>query len=75
MPAYIGLYAEELLACESSGDWLRTFELLTEVRVLKVDGVPVDTLEAGVRTLARGEWHGRVPSREAASGGTMRGYY
>lgn len=48
------LYSTQLKACESDGDWLRTVELLTETRILKVQ-LDFSTQEAAVRTLASGQ--------------------
>lgn len=48
------LYSTQLKACESDGDWLRTVELLTETRLLKVQ-LDFSTQEAAVRTLASGQ--------------------
>jgi hypothetical protein len=46
-------YVADLLNAEKTGDWTKTIELLTEVRVLKLE-LPHDTVEAGIRTLVNG---------------------
>jgi hypothetical protein len=46
-------YVADLLKAEEAGDWTRTIELLTEVRVLNLE-LPHETVEAGIRTLVDG---------------------
>ncbi|KAK9915800.1 hypothetical protein WJX75_004253 [Coccomyxa subellipsoidea] len=59
-------YAEQLEACEASGDWLKAVELLAEVRALNVE-LPGEAFEPAVRLCSQsGQWQKAVSILEQA---------